>query len=157
MRKWLKPGCPYFRSDSWSTESLNRNVTTRCDGTVSRRPRIRHRDHWRTYSLCRIRYDCLKIVEHELTRCHDGLTNDYHGASRWYCGCTSFRLLGWLGLFVFYLKAQETGGHRCDHPYKGLYVIQARSYLYAKVHSCVYSHCQRIFKHFKMLQSAIKW
>ena len=30
MRKWLKPGrlfCPYFRSDPWSTETLNRNVT----------------------------------------------------------------------------------------------------------------------------------
>ena len=82
MRKWLKPGrlfCPYFPSDSWWTESLNRNVTTWCDG----RDRIT-----KTYSLCRIRYDCLNIAEHELTRCHDGLTKDYHGVSRWYYGCT---------------------------------------------------------------------
>jgi len=130
MRKWLKHGrlfCPYFRSDSWSTESLNRNVTTRCDGTVSRRPRIHHRDHWRTYRLSRIRYDCLKIAEHELTRCHDGLTKDYHGVSRWYDGCTMtfpFWVFGeavtwltvWLrlGLFVFNLKPQGTGSHRCD-------------------------------------------
>ena len=76
----MKPGrlfCPYFRSDSWSTESLNRNVTTWCDATVSRRPRIHHRDHWRAYSLCRIRYECLKIAEHELTMCHDGITKDF--------------------------------------------------------------------------------
>ena len=26
--------------------------------------------------------------EHELTMCHDGLTKDYHGVSRWYYGCT---------------------------------------------------------------------
>ena len=54
MTKWLKPGrlfCPYFHSDSWSTESLSRNVTIWCDGTVSRRPRIHHRDHWRAWSF----------------------------------------------------------------------------------------------------------
>ena len=91
MRKWLKPDrlfCPYFRIDSWSTKSLNRNVTTWCDGTVSRRPRIHHRDHWRAYSTCRIRYDCLNIAEQELTRFHDGLIKEYHGVSRWYYGCT---------------------------------------------------------------------
>ena len=91
MRKWLKPGrlfFPYFRIDSWSTESPNMNVTTCCDGTVSRRPRIHHTYHWCAYSLCRIRYDCLKIAEHELTRCHDGLTKDYHGVSWWYFGRT---------------------------------------------------------------------
>ena len=60
--------CPYFSNDSWSTESPNRNVTTLGDGTVSRRPRIHHRDHWRAYSTCRIRYDCLNIAENELTR-----------------------------------------------------------------------------------------
>ena len=58
------------------------------DGTVSRRPRIHHSDHWHAYSTCRIRYDCLNIAEHELTMCHDGLTKDYHGVSRWYYGCT---------------------------------------------------------------------
>ena len=26
--------------------------------------------------------------EHELTMCHDGLTKDYHGVSRWYYDCT---------------------------------------------------------------------
>ena len=31
------------------------------DDTVSRRPRIHHRDHWRAYSTCWIRYDCLNI------------------------------------------------------------------------------------------------
>ena len=50
------------------------------DGTVSRRLRIHHRDHWRAYSTCRIRYDCLKIAEHELRR--------YHGVSRCSYGCT---------------------------------------------------------------------
>ena len=97
------------------------------DGTVSRRPRIHHRDHCRAYSTCRIRYDCLNIAEHELTRCHDGITKDYHGVSRWYYGCTMtfpFWVFGeavtWLtvglrlGLIVFHLKAQGTGGHRCD-------------------------------------------
>ena len=63
-------------------------MVCQCDGTVSRRPRAQHRDHWRAYSTCRIRYDCLNIAEHELTRCHDGLTNDYHGVSRLYYGCT---------------------------------------------------------------------
>ena len=47
-------------------------MVCQCDGTVSRRPRAQHRDHWRAYSTCRIRYDCLNIAEHELTRCHDG-------------------------------------------------------------------------------------
>ena len=127
MRKWLKPGrlfCPYFRSDPWLTESLNRNGATWCDGTVSRRARIHHRAHWRAYCTSRIRYDCLNIAEHELTRCHDGLTKDYHGVSRWYYSCImtfQFWVFGeavtWLscglhsGLFVFHLKAQGTGGH----------------------------------------------
>ena len=46
------------------------------------------RDHWRAYTTCRSRYGCLNVAEHELTRCHDGLTKDYHGVSRWYYGCT---------------------------------------------------------------------
>ena len=92
--------CPYFSNDSWSTESPNRNVPTLGDGTVSRRPRIHHRDHWRAYSTCRIRYDCLKIAEHELRR--------YHGVSRCSYGCTVRLTVGLrLGLCVVHLKGGE--------------------------------------------------
>ena len=133
MRKWLKPGrliWPYFCSDPWSTESLNGNLTTWFVPVMvpyHEDPGAQHRDHWRAYSTCRIRYDCLNIAEHELTRCHDRLTKDYHGVSRWYDGCTMtfpFWVFGeavtwltvWLrlGLFVFNLKPQGTGSHRCD-------------------------------------------